>query len=75
MMVFVDDHGHPMQDDMPIFDTCDGVRRKIRAHLRESGWSQAIFAREISKAAFKKDSEGSVRCAIPEEIRPARRKL
>ncbi|KAL3454195.1 hypothetical protein BJX65DRAFT_301981 [Aspergillus insuetus] len=60
MMVFVSDHGHPMEDDMPIFDTCDGVRRKIRGHLKESGWSQATFAREISKAPFKKDSGGSI---------------
>jgi hypothetical protein len=60
MMVFVDDRGKPMEDDMPIFDTCDGVRRKIRAHLKESGWSQATLSREISKAAFQKDSGGSV---------------
>ncbi|OJJ72354.1 hypothetical protein ASPBRDRAFT_124694 [Aspergillus brasiliensis CBS 101740] len=38
--------------NVPIFDTCDVVRRKIRAHLRKPGVTQAGFMREASKAAY-----------------------
>lgn len=34
---------------MEIHDTCDDVRRKVRAHLRKPGVTQAEFCREISK--------------------------
>lgn len=34
---------------VPIFDTCDEIRRKINAHLRASDMSQAAFVREIAK--------------------------
>ncbi|KAL2828473.1 hypothetical protein BDW59DRAFT_143170 [Aspergillus cavernicola] len=35
--------------DVEVYDTCDGVRKKIRAHLRDSGATRAAFCREISK--------------------------
>lgn len=35
--------------DVPVYDTCDVIRRKIRAHLRELGVTKAGFLREISK--------------------------
>ena len=36
-------------DSVPVFDTCDDVRTKIRAHLRQPGMTQAALAREMSK--------------------------
>ncbi|KAK5098226.1 hypothetical protein LTS08_006359 [Lithohypha guttulata] len=35
--------------DVETYDTCDGVRRKVRAHLKKQGVTQASFCREISK--------------------------
>ncbi|GAQ39746.1 hypothetical protein AtubIFM55763_006186 [Aspergillus tubingensis] len=35
-----------------VFETCDVVRRKIRAHLRKTGVTQAGFMREAAKAAY-----------------------
>ncbi|KAI1454177.1 hypothetical protein F4805DRAFT_440453 [Annulohypoxylon moriforme] len=34
-------------DDVSVWDTCDEVRKKIRAHLRTSGVTQAQFCRDI----------------------------
>ncbi|XXG99601.1 hypothetical protein Hte_005942 [Hypoxylon texense] len=34
-------------DDVWVFDTCDEVRRKIRAHLRTPGVTQAQFCRDL----------------------------
>lgn len=34
---------------VPIYDTCDEVRKKTRAHLARDGTTQAGFVREISK--------------------------
>ncbi|KAH7156209.1 hypothetical protein EDB81DRAFT_880539 [Dactylonectria macrodidyma] len=34
---------------VPVFDTCDEVRKKIRALLAKDGVTQAAFVREISK--------------------------
>jgi hypothetical protein len=45
-------------EDVPIFDTCDEVRRKIRAHLRQDGVTQAAFARDLS-ASFPGDHKVS----------------
>lgn len=36
-------------DSVPIYDTCDDIRRKIAAYLREPNVTQAGFLREISK--------------------------
>ena len=39
------------EDDeaVPVYDTCDDVRRKINAHLRQDGITQTGFGREIAK--------------------------
>jgi len=34
-------------DSVPIFDSCDEVRRKINAHLKKPGVTQAQFCRDI----------------------------
>lgn len=34
---------------VPVYDSCDEVRKKIRAHLREPSITQASFLREIAK--------------------------
>ncbi|KAK3335804.1 hypothetical protein B0T19DRAFT_436625 [Cercophora scortea] len=34
-------------DDVPVYDTCDEVRRKINAHLKKPGVTQAQFCRDI----------------------------
>jgi hypothetical protein len=36
-------------DEVPIFDSCDEVRRKINAHLRKPGVTQAAFLRDLSE--------------------------
>ncbi|KPM40618.1 hypothetical protein AK830_g5970 [Neonectria ditissima] len=36
-------------NSVPVFDTCDEVRKKIRALLAKDGVTQAAFVREISK--------------------------
>ena len=36
-------------DEVEVFDTCDDVRSKIQAHLREPGITLASFCREIAK--------------------------
>ena len=36
-------------EDVPVYDNCDEVRRKIQAHLREPGVTQAGFGRQIAK--------------------------
>ena len=38
------------EENVPVYDTCDDVRRKINAHLREAPTSKAEFLREICKA-------------------------
>jgi hypothetical protein len=35
--------------DVPVYDSCDTVRRKIQAHLREPGVTQTAFAREAAE--------------------------
>ncbi|RPB26603.1 hypothetical protein L211DRAFT_781152 [Terfezia boudieri ATCC MYA-4762] len=51
--------GHPLEivdsdiaesddDIIPVFDSCDEVRRKISAHLRQPGVTQAQFLRDIA---------------------------
>lgn len=37
------------EGEVPIFETCDEVRRKIEAHLRDPNVTQAGFLREIAK--------------------------
>jgi hypothetical protein len=41
----------PGEEDetVPIFDTCDDVRRMINKHLKDTQSSQAAFARELSE--------------------------
>ncbi|KAM7199266.1 hypothetical protein V8F33_004514 [Rhypophila sp. PSN 637] len=34
-------------DSVPVYDTCDEVRRKINAHLKKPGVTQAQFGRDI----------------------------
>ncbi|KAA8577044.1 hypothetical protein EYC84_007058 [Monilinia fructicola] len=34
---------------VPVYDTCDEIRKKISAYLREPGVTQAAFLREIAK--------------------------
>ncbi|KAI0133759.1 hypothetical protein BJ170DRAFT_690127 [Xylariales sp. AK1849] len=35
--------------NVPVFDTCDEIRKKIRAILRKDGVTQAAFLREVGK--------------------------
>lgn len=37
------------EDKVPIFDSCDEIRRKIAAHLRKPGVTQAQFLRDIAE--------------------------
>ncbi|KAH8910350.1 hypothetical protein BR93DRAFT_474822 [Coniochaeta sp. PMI_546] len=34
---------------VPVFDTCNEIRKKIRAFLKKNGMSQAAFCRELTK--------------------------
>ena len=42
--------------DIPVYDTCDTIRRKIRALLAKDGVTQAAFLRAIAAAAFEDGS-------------------
>ena len=35
-------------DDVPVYDTCTEIRRKINAHLKKSGTTQAQLCRDLS---------------------------
>lgn len=35
------------EDNVPVYDTCDEVRRKVNAHLKKPGVTQAQFGRDI----------------------------
>jgi hypothetical protein len=37
------------EGEVPVFDSCDEVRRKINQHLSKTGMSKAAFGREIGK--------------------------
>lgn len=39
-------------ESVPVFDTCDSLRRKIAAHLQEPGVTQAQFLRDVAAAAY-----------------------
>lgn len=39
-----------VQQAVPVYDSCDEVRKKIQAHLREPGVTQAGFGRQIAEA-------------------------
>ncbi|OHE97866.1 calcineurin is a calcium-dependent [Colletotrichum orchidophilum] len=49
-------------DDMnvPVFDTCDTVRTKIRAILKKEGVTKAAFLRAIVKAAYRAGSDHKI---------------
>lgn len=47
---------------MPVYDTCDTVRRKIRAILAKDGITQAAFCRAIATAAY---GEGNTKNMAP----------
>jgi hypothetical protein len=36
--------------EVPVFDSCDEIRRKINAYLAKTGMTKAAFAREIAKS-------------------------
>ncbi len=38
--------------EVPVYDTCDTIRRKIRAHLKRDRVTQAGFLRAITSAAI-----------------------
>ncbi|KAL5341899.1 hypothetical protein BJX70DRAFT_357360 [Aspergillus crustosus] len=44
------------EGDVPVFDTCDIVRAKIRTFLRKSGMPKSTFCREISKTFVDRDT-------------------
>jgi hypothetical protein len=50
------------EGDVPVFDTCDEVRKKIRACLRESGMTKTAFCKEISKTPMP-DRNGNLKTA------------
>ncbi|KUJ15937.1 uncharacterized protein LY89DRAFT_618637 [Mollisia scopiformis] len=38
------------ENEVPVYDSCDEIRKKIRKYLRETNMSQAAFSREIAKS-------------------------
>jgi hypothetical protein len=34
-------------DEVPVYDSCDVIRRKVNAHLRKPGVTQAQFLRDL----------------------------
>lgn len=49
------------EGNVPVYDTCDDVRNKINAHLRQPGITQAAFCRELSK--LQAPGEGALQSA------------
>lgn len=47
-------------EEVPIYDTCDTIRRKIRAMLAKDGITQAAFLRAIVTAAYGEDSKKKI---------------
>jgi len=50
--------GEP-EGKVPIYDTCHAIRKKIDAHLRKPGVTQAALARELSKCIPGAETIGS----------------
>ena len=46
-----------MEDPVPVYESCDVVRRKVDAHLRKSDVTNAAFLREISKLYHTEDKK------------------
>ncbi|KAL3480421.1 hypothetical protein BJX99DRAFT_254724 [Aspergillus californicus] len=59
------------EEDVSVFDTCDEVRKKIRAHLRDSKMTQADFCRAISKTFPDKVLSGSSLAAFMRKSGPS----
>lgn len=38
---------HEETDEVPVYDTCDEIRKKINAHLKTPGLTQAQFCRDL----------------------------
>ncbi|KAL5323559.1 hypothetical protein ACEPPN_008098 [Leptodophora sp. 'Broadleaf-Isolate-01'] len=38
------------ENEVPVYDSCDEIRRKIRQYISKTGMTQAAFAREIAKS-------------------------
>ncbi|CEL05775.1 hypothetical protein ASPCAL06890 [Aspergillus calidoustus] len=47
------------EGNVPVYDTCDEIRKKIRACLQDSGMTKTAFCREISKTPIR-DQYGHV---------------
>lgn len=37
------------ENEVPVYDSCDEIRKKIRAYLTKTGMPQAAFSRELAK--------------------------
>ncbi|EMC99484.1 hypothetical protein BAUCODRAFT_29835 [Baudoinia panamericana UAMH 10762] len=40
---------HEENETVPIYDSCNDVRKKVKAYVKKSGTSQAAFCRELSE--------------------------
>ena len=45
-------------DSVPIYDTCDDIRKKMSAHLRDTSATQAGFLRQLSAQYIERPSSG-----------------
>ena len=48
------------EDDVPVYDTCDEVRKKIAAHLRKPDVTQAQFCRDMHAQLHSVDKPKSI---------------
>ncbi|RDW65473.1 hypothetical protein BP5796_10165 [Coleophoma crateriformis] len=48
------------EDAVPVFETCDEVRKKIRAHLKKPGVTQSGFARDCTAASGRNVAPRSI---------------
>ncbi|KAL2839412.1 hypothetical protein BJY01DRAFT_28361 [Aspergillus pseudoustus] len=58
------------EGDVPVYDTCDEIRKKIRACLRDSGITKTAFCREISKTRIR-DQYGHVELRMASPLQTA----
>lgn len=59
-------------DSVPVYDTCDEVRRKISAHLRRPGVTQAQFCREIRAQFHSADKPANIQNVQLDRFRSAK---
>ena len=57
------------QDDVPVHDTCDEIRKKISAHLLKPGVTKAQFCRDLHAQLYSADAPKKIQSAQLDSLR------